>query len=90
MQRAIFRYFAEFIIPRRQLFVYHKSFFMLNTSSSGSLTRQELIDGFYKYKMWDMTFKMLDEIMTLVDSDNSGTIGFEEFLRTAVKPEDIC
>ena len=40
--------------------------------------------------MWNMTFKMLDTIMTLVDSDNSGTIGFEEFLRTAVKPEDIC
>lgn len=39
--------------------------------------------------MWDMTFKKLDAIMALVDLDNSGTIGFEEYLLTSVSPTDI-
>lgn len=89
MQRAVFRYFARFVIPRKKLYVYHRTFFILNTSQSGSLTRNELIDQFYHYNMWDMTFKKLDAIMALVDLDNSGTIGFEEYLLTSVSPKDI-
>jgi Ca2+-binding EF-hand superfamily protein len=40
--------------------------------------------------MKDMTLKRLDEIMAMVDDDNSGSIGFAEFLLTSVSPEDIC
>ena len=45
---------------------------------------------YYKFNMWDMTFRKLDAIMAMVDADNSGTIGFSEFLLTSVSPTDIC
>ena len=37
-----------------------------------------------------MTFKKLDAIMAMVDDDNSGSIGFSEFLLTSVSPDDVC
>lgn len=40
--------------------------------------------------MMDMTLRQLDAIMAMVDADNSGTIGFAEFLLTSVSPTDIC
>ena len=36
-----------------------------------------------------MTFYEMDAILALVDADNSGAVGFEEFLRTSVNPKDI-
>ena len=40
--------------------------------------------------MKDISMKKLDAIMAMVDDDNSGSIGFSEFLLTSVSPEDIC
>ena len=60
------------MIPKSKLQVYHRSFFLLNVSQSGNLSRVELIDKFEKYNMKDMTLKKLDAIMAMVDDDNSG------------------
>ena len=31
----------------------------------------------------------MDNVLALVDADNSGMIGFDEFLMTAISPEDM-
>ena len=62
---------------------------MINTSATGEMSRPELLDSFWKYGFADMSEGEMDKVLALVDTDNSGYIGFEEFLMTAIHPQDM-
>lgn len=52
----------------------------LNKSQTGTLSYQELLDGYSKYYDTDMAKKEVEKIFKLVDVDNSGMIDFSEFV----------
>ena len=53
------------------------------------MSRSELLKSFWDFGFDDMSESEMDQVLALVDTDNSGLIGFDEFLMTAVAPEDL-
>ena len=62
---------------------------MLNESATGEMSRSELLKSFWDFGFGDMSEQEMDNVLALVDADNSGMIGFDEFLMTAISPEDM-
>jgi Ca2+-binding EF-hand superfamily protein len=60
------------------------TFFALNRSCTGLMTRQELMDSFWNNGYPDMSYFELDNILAKVDLDNSGKISFQEFILPAI------
>lgn len=74
------------MINRHEMDTFKDTFFEMNYSMTGNLTRQELMENFWKHGWSEMTFYQIDIILACVDEDNSGQINFEEFLVTAIEP----
>jgi calcium-dependent protein kinase len=61
----------------------------LDESGEGLLSKEELKKGFSKYFTDDISDKEFDEIMKLIDQDDSGEISIEEFLRATMDYENL-
>ena len=66
-----------------------ETFFALNKSCSGEMSRDELIQAFWENGYKDMSYYEIDSILALVDYRKSGTVNFEDFLMPSVDPVDI-
>ena len=74
------------MINRHELDNFKDTFFEMNYSMTGNLTREELINNFWKHGYTSITYYEIDTILACVDEDNSGQINFSEFLVTAIEP----
>ena len=63
-------------------------FFALNTSFTGDLSRQEMLEAFWKNGYKRMTQYELDKIYAGLDDDNSGYLSFSEFIVPAINTAD--
>ena len=77
------------LIAQKNLYKYRRTFFQLNSSGTGEMSRSELLKSFWDYGFDDMSELEMDNVLALVDADNSGLIGFDEFLMTVVNPMEI-
>jgi len=62
------------------------TFFALNTSFTGDLSRQEMLEAFWKNGYKRFTVYELDKIYAGLDTDNSGLLSFSEFLVPSIEP----
>lgn len=59
---------------------------MLDEDNSGIVTRDELVELFFKYMGDSVTDIELDRMLSIVDADMSGEIGFTEFIIACLDP----
>lgn len=64
------------MINRNEMDFYKGTFFEMNYSMTGLLTREELMKNFWKHGWSEMTYYEIDKILACVDDDNSGQINF--------------
>ena len=67
-----------------------KIFNELDNTGDGLLTKEDLKKGYKKFFTDDINDEDFDEIMKLIDQDNSGEISIEEFLRATIDYENIA
>ena len=68
------------------MYAYRRTFFHLNKTSTGELKREELLQSFWEYGVKDIDATEMDAVLACVDTDQGGSIGFDEFLMTALNP----
>jgi Ca2+-binding EF-hand superfamily protein len=81
LQRVLIEVIATRIMTVKELQIYLEIFFVLNISATGSITRLELLEAYWKYGLSDANADEVDNIFAMVDRDNSGLISFDEFVR---------
>lgn len=59
---------------------------MIDEDNSGIVTRGELVEMFFKYLGDSVTDIELDRMLSIVDADMSGEIGFSEFVIACIDP----
>lgn len=62
---------------------------MIDDDNSGIVGRDELVGMFYKYMGDSVTDSELDRMLSIVDSDMSGEIGFSEFVIACLDPKVV-
>ena len=62
------------------------TFFAINTSFTGDMSRIELLEAFWNNGYKEMDIYKLDGIFALLDDDNSGLLSFAEFLVPSIDP----
>lgn len=60
---------------------------MIDEDNSGIVTRDELVQMFFKYLGDTVTDIELDRMLSIVDADMSGEIGFSEFVIACIDPK---
>ena len=66
-----------------------KVFRNFNTSGNCKLTKEELANGLLKYTKDNEVIEKIDNIYSMLDSDNNGYIEFEEFLRACIDKKEV-
>lgn len=61
----------------------------LDANGDGKLSRQELLDGYKRFIPESSAEALVDKIMKEVDSDNSGFIDYNEFLKAAIDMKSV-
>lgn len=64
-------------------------FGMLDDDNSGIVGRDELVEMFFKYMGDSVTDIELDRMLSIVDADMSGEIGFTEFVIACLEPKKV-
>jgi len=64
-------------------------FGQLDEDNSGIVGRDELVEMFFKYMGDSVTDIELDRMLSIVDADMSGEIGFTEFVIACLNPHDV-
>ena len=59
----------------------------LDTTGDGTLSRDELLDGYRKYYGGDFNEAEVDALIQMADSSEDGLIGYSEFMMTCVNTE---
>ena len=54
-------------------------FFEFNTSRGGNLTKEELLNAFWRNGFQNVTSFQIDQLFSYLDGDGSGTLDFIEF-----------
>ena len=84
LQLCSLKYIASKNLTQSETDDLKDTFFALNVSCTGLLTRQELMNAFWANGYEEMSYFELDNILAKIDLDNSGKINFSEFLLPAV------
>jgi len=64
-------------------------FGQLDEDNSGIVGRDELVEIFFKYMGDSVTDIELDRMLSIVDADMSGEIGFTEFVIACLDPKEV-
>ena len=66
-----------------------KLFRYFNISGNCKLTKDELLNGLYKFAEREIINDCINDLFILLDGDNNGYIEYEEFLRACVDKKTI-
>ena len=88
-QQLVLAFLVHNIPYNEEIKMILKLFLFFNESGNCKLTKEELINGLYKFTNKDIVDKTIDEIFILLDGDNNGFIEYEEFLRACVNKKTI-
>lgn len=56
----------------------------MDKNGNGSLSREELLEAFKKFRGGNFNETEIDELITMADSDRSGEINYQEYIVTAI------
>lgn len=59
----------------------------MDTSGDGTLSKDELLDGYRKYYGDDFNEKEVEALINMADASEDGLIGYSEFMLTCVNTE---
>ena len=88
-QQLVLAFLVHNIPYNEEIKMILKLFLFFNESGNCKLTKEELINGLYKFTNKDIVDKTIDEIFILLDGDNNGFIEYEEFLRACVNKKTV-
>jgi len=88
-QQLVLAFLVHNIPYNEEIKMILKLFLFFNESGNCKLTKEELINGLYKFTNKDIVDKTIDEIFILLDGDNNGFIEYEEFLRACINKKNI-
>jgi Ca2+-binding EF-hand superfamily protein len=86
LQLNTLRYISKKLLVQDEEDELKDTFFAMNTSFTGDLSRKELLEAFWKYGHKEMDAWKLDNIFAQLDDDNSGLLSFNEFLVPSIDP----
>ena len=89
LQQSTIAYIVHFLYYSEDLNQLKNAFKDLDVNNDGMLTLAELKNGFDKYFGKGISEMKLQEIMENIDGNNDGVISYEEFLRVAIKKEEL-
>jgi calcium-dependent protein kinase len=87
LQQAVLTIIATQILPKEEIDPIRRVFGMIDEDNSGIVTRGELVEMFFKYLGDSVTDIELDRMLSIVDADMSGEIGFSEFVIACIDPK---
>ena len=89
LQQSTIAYIVHFLYYSEDLNQLKNAFKDLDVNNDGMLTLTELKNGFDRYFGKGISEMKLQEIMEDIDGNNDGVISYEEFLRVAIKKEEL-
>ena len=89
LQLASLKHISTHLLSQSEQDDLKETFFALNRSNTGEMTRDELIQAYWENGYKDMNYYEIDKILAKVDLKNSGTINFGDYLMPSVDPIDI-
>lgn len=88
LRSATFSYIASQLIAKRERDLLSTAFRFFNKSNDGRLTKEQLHEAYNFYKR-DVTQAELDNLFESMDTDNSGSISFSEFLTASMTERSL-
>lgn len=89
LQLAILTYFVRNLLTEVEEDLYKEMFFLINKSMTGGIDRREILEEFWFWGIKDISMYDVDQLFSLLDGSNSGTINFWEFLMAALNPTKL-
>ena len=91
LQKATYAFIATQLATKKEKDEMLELFKSLDTDNSGTLSRQELIQGFHNFSFEDIEDieAEVDKIMSQVDTDGSGEIDYTEFVAAAMNKNKL-
>lgn len=71
---------AKDILSKNEISIYKKLFDRMDSNSDGFLTKDDLKKGLKDYVNYTASEQELSETMETLDSDQDGSVGFDEFI----------
>ena len=87
LQINVIHFVVNYLFSPDKFYYYRRVFFQI--SEDGECTRDQLLDVFWRNGFADMSEIEADKVLSFVDTDGGGSIGFNEFVVTAISPEDL-
>ena len=90
LQQAAMMFIASQLMRRQEKENLTKIFMALDKNGDGSLTREELLEGYTKlYKNKERARNEVESLMAIADVDNNGLIDYSEFLLATANRKEI-
>ena len=88
-QQLVLAFLVHNIPYNEEIKLILKLFRYFNISGNCKLTKDELLNGLYKFAEKEIINNCINELFILLDGDNNGYIEYEEFLRACVDKKTI-
>ena len=89
IQQLVIAFLVHNLPPTESSYNILKLFRYFNKSGDCKLTKEELINGLYKYRDKEEVDEKVDNLIFMLDGDNNGYIEYEEFLRACIDKKEI-
>ena len=86
---AVTQYITSQLVKEDEMQRLRAMFSELDVNSDGSLTREELMEGYNRAMGLSLSERELQSLMKVIDVDNSGTISYDEFVTSAVQKSTV-
>ena len=80
---------VQHLLNQRELSDLEKIFTQLDKNGNGSLSRDELLDGYRRVYGYNFNEEEVNALLEMADTDGSGEIDYSEWLMTAVSREKL-
>ena len=87
VKQAALGYLIQHFLNMNDAVELQQVFADLDTSGDGSLSREELIQGYRKHFGHDFDEQRVDNLITMADSSGDGLISLNEFMMVCVNQE---
>ena len=88
-QQLVLAFLVHNIPYNEEIKLILKLFRYFNISGNCKLTKDELLNGLYKFAEKEIINNCINELFILLDGDNNGYIEYEEFLRACINKKTI-
>lgn len=87
LKQAAIGFLVQHFMNMNEVLELEHVFQQLDTSGDGSLSKEELLEGYRKYYGNNMNESEVEALIEMADSSQDGVINYSEFMMTAVNRE---